>query len=286
MGKLRDNFAGRGPSPEQLYKEAQMAGTSVHTYARFVCKDIMGINRNNRNIIKGAIEERIMHAAPKSVESMRRKARDNYDNDTSRIKDGARLTIFTDHTNPKEMDAILGAFGDNFRNHPFNKDMQEKGYSFVERNDYITNPKRWGYMAMYMVLEVDGTKFEVQIYPECMKETYDKTHQLYEMARESGNLERWENACKKALAQGERQPPMSEHMTYGEIALMQEILHLHKTAAEKAGLMKYVNKFPELDDLPPIMVERDIEQYPQFIKHPHQARPAQQSIPDEFRYDA
>lgn len=282
MGKSRDNFTevSRGPSPEQIFKESQMVGSNANRFARAICKDVLGINR--KEIIKGQIQDRIIHADPKSIDSIRRKVRDNYDNDSTKLKDGARLTIFTE--SPDEMAEILSTFGDQFRNKTFNKDMQSKGYSFVERKDFISNPKRWGYMAMYMVMEVNNTKFEVQIYPRSMKATYDKTHGLYDLVRESGNLERWENACKKALSMGDDMPPMLDYMSYAEIALLKEILELHKKGATEAGLMRFVDKFPEMDDLPPMVVENDIAPYPQDVPHPRRAKQWRYEHP--HNYDA
>lgn len=282
MAKITKEFSylSRGPAPEHIFNRSQMVQSDAYKYARFVCADVLGLD----GTVKGEISGRIKQADPKSLDSIRRKARDNYDGDTTRIKDGARLTIFTE--TPEEMEKVLKTFGDKFKARSFNKDMQGRGYTFRENpHDFVTNPKRWGYMAVYMNIEHDGTTFEVQIYPRSMKEAYTKTHELYELARESGNLERWEQACNKTLAKGGKMPNMDDFMTQGEIFLLQETLDLHREAAQKAGLMKFVDSFPVLGSLPSMVKEPDIAPYPQDIKHPHKARP-QRHAEDAPVYDA
>ncbi|MFN3699897.1 MAG: hypothetical protein ACK4VI_00070 [Alphaproteobacteria bacterium] len=265
----------KGPSVEHIRKQSQMVQTPAYKYARAFCSEVLGIDETDHF----AIEDRIYMAEPKSEASINRKARDNYGGDSTRITDGARLTIFT--RSPKELKEAMKVFGSNMRQHNFNKDIQRRsGYTHHhDPRDFITNPKRWGYMALYLTIEYDGTPFEVQIYPESMKATYDKTHKLYEAVR--GSLENWEQKSKHSG----KPVPIDSVLTAGEIEVVKEILELHKIAAKEAGLLPMVKtKFPEFDDLPALIKEPEIEQYPQDRKTPSAThRP---SSSEHLTYDA
>jgi hypothetical protein len=243
----------KGPSVEQIHKQSQKVQTPAYKYARAFCIDVLGIDQTDHY----SVEERIYVAQPKSKDSIHRKARNNYDGDSTRITDGARLTIFT--KTPEELKEAMKVFGSNMRQHNFNKDMQRRsGYAhYHDPRDFITSPKRWGYMALYLTVVKDNIPFEVQIYPESMKATYDQTHILYEAVR--GSLEKWEQSGK----------PIDAVLTAGEIEIVKEILTLHKKAAKEAGLLSMVRKFPEFDDLPAMVKEPDIKQYEQDRATPH-----------------
>jgi len=264
-GKFEESSSGKGPSPEHIRNAAQKVATPAYKYARAICEKVLGIEDLTE------IDERIYIAEPKSKASINRKARDNYDGDRTRIKDGARLTLFT--KSQEETEEILKTFGRNLSQNKFNKDMQRRsGYRFHEQpKDFITTPKRWGYMASYLVLEHKGTTFEIQIYPKSMKETYDRTHKLYESVR--GSLEEWE---KSELC-------IDEVLTPGELGVLQEMLNLHEQAAEDAGILDLVDRFPKLADLPSLVKELDIAPYPQDR---HDPSPTHDLGPNQYTYDA
>lgn len=269
MTKYRDKFTlsasseGKGPSPDQIRNASQKLGTPAYKYASEVCRKLMDLSDPT------AVHERIYVADPKSQESITRKARDNYGGDRRKIKDGARLTIFTE--TPEELETLVKAFSPHgLRNNKFHRHMQKRsGYGFHEQpKDYVTAPKRWGYAALYAVMEYGGDTFEVQIYPESMRDTYRKSHELYEEVRASGNLERWEQAHKQTEPK-DNEPKLSDYLTRKELATMKEILNLHKEGLEDAGVMHLVEQFPEIGDLPALVQEPDIKPYPQdFIGPP------------------
>lgn len=260
--KIKDRFAEiadlqrRGPSAPDLHSASQMVSSPAYRYARAFCKEVLDLDET----IKGNISSRIKLGKPKSVESIIRKAETEYNGDTTKIKDGARLTIYT-HS-PKEMEKALRVFAGRIENQDFNIEMRSMGYKFDHEKppkDYITNPKRSGYMALYTNMKVGNATFEVQIYPESMRETYKKTHALYEELRLSGNLDRWQKAYDRDTAAGKKEPVITDFLTPGEVRLYQKILDMHRIAAEEAGLMKFVKKFPTLDCPPPVMDEPNIE---------------------------
>ncbi|MFP4313437.1 MAG: hypothetical protein ACLFR0_03825 [Alphaproteobacteria bacterium] len=250
MSKRKNSFIdaakGKGPSPQQIIKDSEQLRTPAYKYARAICERVFKLDDLSE------IEDRIYMAEPKSYESISRKARDNYQGDRTKITDGARLTVFT--KDAQELENALKIFNPvHYRNHSFHKDMQRRsGYTFHnDPKDFVTNPKRWGYMALYAVMDYDGKSFEVQIYPHSMKKTYNRTHELYEAVR--GSLEKWEQSGKA----------IDEILTAGELDIVKEILELHKQAAQEAGILDLVDRFPEFSDLPSLVKEPNIEQYPQ-----------------------
>lgn len=257
MAKSKDRFSdvNRGPSPEQIFNASQMASSPAYRYARMVCSEVLGID----STIKGNISSRIKMGKPKAVDSIVRKVTSEYEGDTTKVKDGARLTIYTQ--TPKEMEKALKVFAGKIENQDFNIDMRKRGYKFDAEKapkDYITTPKRSGFMALYINMKVGDATFEVQIYPESMKDTYKQTHALYEQLRLSGNLDRWQKAYDRETAAGNKEPAITDYLTSGEIRLYQKILDMHEESAKNAGLMKFVKKFPTIDCPPPVMDEPDI----------------------------
>ena len=49
---------------------------------------------------------------------------------------------------------------------------------------------------------------------------------------------------------------------------MKEILKIHKEGLEEAGVMRLVDRFPEIGDLPALVQEPDITAYPQDLIGP------------------
>tara|TARA_B100000780_G_scaffold277345_1_gene247821 strand:+ start:6878 stop:7690 length:813 start_codon:yes stop_codon:yes gene_type:complete len=255
MSKYRNKFCqssspGKGPSADQIWNASQKVGTPAYKYARAICEKVLNIHD------LAEIDERIYMAAPKSKDSINRKARNNYNGDRTRIKDGARLTLFTKSAD--ETEKIIKTFTGGYTQNKFIKDMQRRSdYRFHEEpKDFISSPKRWGYMATYLVLEHKQTTFEIQIYPECMKPVYDITHKLYDSVR--GSLEKWEQSGKN----------IDDVLSKDELNILQEMLDLHKSAAKEAGILKLVNRFPKLGDLPSLVREFNITPYPQDEERP------------------
>lgn len=264
---------------QHIHNRSQMLGSPAYKYATALCSEVLGLDSTDKH----TIPDRIYMAEPKSIESIERKARDNYDGDFGRIKDGARLTIFTD--SPEELEKAMKALSPSGLNsHKFHKTMQKRsGYTFHEDpKNYVATTKRWGYAAMYAVLEYgnDGDRFEVQIYPRSMKDIYTRTHELYEQVR--GNLEQWEKA-HKGRKDGAPEPALSDYLTRGEIGILKEILQLHKDGLKEAGVSHLVKNFPSLNDLPSLVKEVDIVAYPQDVHVPAATHTLENT---QYTYDA
>lgn len=247
----------RGPAIRTIWNKSQQVQSAAYKYAREVCTDVLGLPKCNIT----DLENRIYVAEPKSPHSIARKLRDNYNGDSTRIKDGARLTVFTQ--TPKELEAAIAAFSKNgLNNNRFHRHMQSRsGYTFREDpKDYVTKPKRWGYIALYCVVDHGGIPFEVQIFPENMKPIYDQTHQLYAEVRPA--LEKWEQANKKS--DDGKNVPIRDFLSADEIKIVQQILDMHYQGVKEAGILHLIaGEFPSIDDLPPLVHEPDIPPYPQ-----------------------
>ncbi len=240
----------RGKTSLKIYLESHQLRSPALRYAGAIIREILGITE------PAEIERRINLAAPKSLASLRRKISHDYNGDSSKVKDSTRLTIYT--FTDKELEALMTNYGAKRDTKPFNKKMQEhgKGYSLrQDQKDYITNPKRWGYMALYLTIEYEGKPFEVQIYPAAMREAYKKTHELYEQVRAS--VETWQQSGLN----------IHKVLKPDEIDIMREILRIHNEAALACGLLKHAKSFPVLEDPPPPEDEVDITDYPESDMH-------------------
>ena len=76
MSKYRNKFCqssspGKGPSADQIWNASQKVGTPAYKYARAICEKVLNIHD------LAEIDERIYMAAPKSKDSINRKARNN-----------------------------------------------------------------------------------------------------------------------------------------------------------------------------------------------------------------
>jgi hypothetical protein len=241
----------KGHSPEHLYGRAEQTRSPAYKYAASIVTELLGIRDLTQK------DSRIYVADPKPVDTIIEKSMRDYDGDTRRIKDAARLTVFVNTL--KEMQKVLKNFACRFpQDQKFNEDKatvgDNGGYKIHEIKDYIAKPKALGYMALYLIIEHKGDKFEVQLYPESMLPVYRATHALYEQIRRDV-----EDCYKNGLS-------LREGLSEDKLKIAQQILAMHKAAAIESGIFQLIEgDFPTVDDPPPVFTHHDISPYPQDI---------------------
>jgi hypothetical protein len=227
-----------------LQNKAEQTRSPARTYAEELFLEL-GYKRMN-------IASHITMAGIKGAEAFVRKADSQYGGDLEKVDDVCRLMIELDDA--KGFVALNKLFGNNMQTQNFNQKMQNRGKGFTHKKlpkNYVCNPKRWGWMGFQLKMQTQlsngqKSKFEVQIIHKGMKEAYDKTHKLYEQVRTK--LEEWEASGKN----------IHDVLSPDEIAIVEEILAIHKEAAEKCGMDQFYDEFPVLEDPPPMVQEDDI----------------------------
>lgn len=265
-----------GPSLERLRKNAETTRSTMEKFASQLMRygigikgeDVMGPQRFSMGNIKGA-------------EQTSRKVYSQFDGDSRKVSDPCRSQIYT-HS-PKELEKLLKFLEkeydyteENFHHRgdrtPGRRSQKAGLWNNVEVRtdngeikrfkDHITNPKRWGWMGLTLHLETklnnnEWGKFEIQVFPEGMRDAYDATHAAYEEIRT--DIERWEQACEDAKEYGLSGDIPIEEFFANEPKILNTlnlIINLHKSAGEQCGLHKLRQKlggpdFPSLNTASP-----------------------------------
>jgi ppGpp synthetase/RelA/SpoT-type nucleotidyltranferase len=229
-----------------LIGQAQVARSPAERYAREVCREI-GLDDPANHIVMGPTKElgRILEKAASQCSG---NIRD--------VTDICRLTIVCDDAKTLAKARKLFFEG---RSSDFHDRMEERsGVVFRSQpKDYMTAPKRWGYMALYLRMQADlgqgrAIPFELQItHRGLWHHCYPETHRLYESIR--GDIEAVE-------AKGRRIPEDLSKEAQGVLA---QILDIHRSGAESYGLMPLVRgKFPQLSKAAPRTDGQEIDILP------------------------
>lgn len=215
---------------ETLIGRAKLAKSPAEKYAREICAEI-GLADPNNHIIMGPTKE---------LSRILQKAASQCAGDVQSITDICRLAIVCDDI--KTLDKARKLFFSK-NNAEFHDRLQERsGIRFHSApKDYLSVPKRSGYMAIYLRMEADigqGRKipFELQItHRGLWNHYYPQTHRLYESIRtEIEAVETKGGSIPRDLSQTAQD-------------VMDQILSLHREGAEQHGVMPLVRcgSFPE-----------------------------------------
>lgn len=238
---------GKGPDVDRLVKDAQSIRSNVSTFCARLLSEAAGLDR--ADIVN---ESRISEVDIKKRHSIHRKVGSQYDHDRRQVDDVCRVQIYT--RSPSEMQSIMNALEDYYgkakRNH-FNgkgqmvrnphhfQDTTWQGIRIRELDndctgettlkdykDHVHEPKRWGWQGLTLKLEAQTAKgrwvpFEVQIFPENMKKSYEFSHKSYEKIR--NEIEEWEAYCDEHKNKNRYAPPPSvaeyfSHIRYDNLA--------------------------------------------------------------------
>lgn len=244
---LRNVFGdGAVDQAEMLIGQARAAKSPAERYARAVCRKI-GLDDPANHIIMGPTKE---------LSRILQKAASQYYGNVRDVNDICRLTIVCDDikTLVEARKLFFEGRGSEFHDH-----MKERsGVVFrADPKDYLTVPKRWGYMALYLRMQADlghgrTTAFELQITHRGMwHHCYPETHRLYESIREE---------IEALEAKGRRIP---EDLSEEAQSVLEQILAIHRCGAQAYGLMPLTGgKFPQLRKASPRTDGKEIDILP------------------------
>jgi len=234
---------------EHLRGHAQLARSNAHKYAADLCREL-GIDDPQNHIVMGPTKD-LKRILEKAASQCGGRVRD--------ITDICRLTIVCD--DPRTLAKARKLFFEG-RGRDFHDDMAERsGVTFhTEPKDYISQPKRWGYMAIYLRMQADlgggrTLPFELQITHRGMyNHAYPQTHKLYESIREEMEI---------VEAKGGRVPDdLSDHAK----DVLSEILDIHRDGAKQYGLLPLVSgAFPQLNKSKPRTDGQEVDILPPAI---------------------
>lgn len=245
---LRKSFhKSRGPNAQRLHNRGGFMRSDFDKYLKDLLKSVS--IRDTSRIVMGPLKD------PDRIEE---KAETQYRGDRRQVGDVVRATLYL-NAGP-ELDSFLKkvkldkpmSLAKHFDSDKVRLRRDENGI-VVPPKIHIKKPKKWGWMGIYLKVEIikDGDPFpaEIQIYPEGMKEAYKQTHALYSQIRTS--IEEWEHVCSANIRIGKAEPRLGDILSAEEMRVVQQILAIHKEAAEKCGLLGYVpeGSFPSIDNM-------------------------------------
>lgn len=271
----------KGKKPSHLQQEAKAARSNVERFCCALLKSADGLRLPDPQIES---EHRVEMGCIKGVTQIIRKSGSQYDGDTSKVDDVCRAQIYT-HDN-QELKNLLNFISKQYRtiNTKFKATGCKSPDKWLKNNlwantqiravhddsgelelkqfkNHITSPKQWGWMGLTLKLETQiqtGTwvPFEIQIFPQDMKDAYERSHKYYEVIR--NDMEQWEKACKTENI------PVEEFFKDRPDVLntLNIMLATHRTAANQCGLLALNNElggkpFPTLTDAKGRSVDED-----------------------------
>lgn len=201
-------------------------------------------------------ENHVVTGPTKELSRILEKAASQCGGNVRGVTDICRLTIVCD--DPKTLARARQLFFEG-RGADFHDRMEERsGVRFhTAPKDYISQPKRWGYMALYLRMKADtghgrSLPFELQITHRGMwNHAYPASHKLYESIRkEIEAVEAEGGSIPKGLSDNAKD-------------VLCKILDLHREGALQYGMMPLVKSpFPELKKAAPRKDGKEIDILP------------------------
>lgn len=239
---------------------AQQTKRAAEKYAYAIC-DALGLPHTEITI-----------GPPKDPQRAAQKALTQYQGHVEKIGDFCRLSIeFEDPALIPAIQELMSLTKGGKPKHSAIKKLHSSsdiGFKKPPR-DHFMNPKRWGYLVMFLQLETqlskgNPTRFEIQIVPKGMREVYKQSHALYETIREE--IERTEKefgSIDRALATDQKRLEKSQKPIISDQAksVLQKMIDLHETRAKELGLTRYIGQFRSLH-----LNEAEIKSYADLIE--------------------